>query len=136
MMNEPLLYPADLGEPSIDGSAVHANGSVRIIGYGNCTAGVTFEMQTKVCRGLLGRCHWETRGGEGERREIWQYSQGMIADEATMPCQEGDHTYRIRMVKRWVGTVQSRGQGQGGGVIGTQAQEGSTEGPELKLTCR
>ena len=133
------LYPAilaepDLGTPYLDGNVVRADSSVAFYSWGSCANQVAFQMQEHVC-GFWG-CNWVTRN-HGTPEFFWAHDDtGVVAQQVTMGCRPGTHSYRVQMQ---VYGVSSSGDvnpaDDAPEAIGVESDNDTETGPAVQLTC-
>lgn len=139
ILQPPIITGKSLGTPRLDGDVVRVDGSLQFANWGNCSAQVVFQMQTKAC-GAWG-CHWETRN-HGKSEFLWQHADtGQVDSQVAMSCRKGENSYRVHM--ETTGVVSTGGEetgseakGKAAGVpVSVELDSDQEDGPVIKIRC-
>jgi hypothetical protein len=129
-----ILAEPDLGAPYLDGNVVRADSSVAFYSWGSCANQVAFQMQEYVC-GFWG-CNWVTRN-HGTPEFFWAHDDtGVVAQQVTMGCRPGTHSYRVQMQVYGVSSSGDVDAADGEPeAIGVESDNDTETGPAVQLTC-
>jgi hypothetical protein len=129
-----ILAEPDLGAPYLDGNVVRADSSVAFYSWGSCANQVAFQMQEYIC-GFWG-CNWVTRN-HGIPEFFWAHDDtGIVAQQVTMGCRPGTHSYRVQMQVYGVSSSGDVDAADGEPeAIGVESDNDTETGPAVQLTC-
>jgi hypothetical protein len=133
-LNPAILAEPDLGTPYLDGNVVRADSSVQFYSWGSCADQVAFQMQEYVC-GFWG-CNWVIRN-HGIPEFFWAHDDtGVVAQQVTMGCRPGTHSYRVQMQVYGVSSSGDVNPADGEPeAIGVESDNDTETGPAVQLTC-